>query len=128
MRRNGKKARAQVAGAGSAYVEDVSPDGHTLLFRRDQGLWVKRIGGGGARKLSELPDESQTNAVFSSDGKRVAAFIEADEQDAALGDHVADGSTDELAEGVVPTETTPTSGTVDDARPGHHLAAEPLSG
>ena len=78
MRRNGTKARAQVVGAGSAYVEDVSPNGRTLLFRRDQGLWVKRIGDGAARKLTDLPDESQTNAVFSSDGKRVAAFIEAD--------------------------------------------------
>ena len=93
MRRNGKKARAQVAGAGSAYVEDVSPDGRTLLFRRDQGLWVKRIGDGAARKLTELPDESQTNAVFSSDGKRVAAFIEADERTQLSSISVADGST-----------------------------------
>ena len=51
-----------------------------MLFRRDQGLWVKRIGPGAARKLSELPDGSQTNAVFSSDGKQVAAFIEAEGQ------------------------------------------------
>ena len=112
MRRNGKKARAQVAGAGSAYVEDVTPDGHTLLFRRDQGLWVKRIGSGGARKLTQLPDESQTNGVFSSDGKRVAAFIEAENRTQLSAIVVADGSTDELAEGVVPSETTPTSGTV----------------
>ena len=112
MRRNGTRARAQVAGAGSAYVEDVSPNGRTLLFRRDQGLWVKRIGDGAARKLTELPDESQTNAVFSSDGKRVAAFIEADTRTELSGISVADGSTRELARGVVPTETTPTSGTV----------------
>jgi dipeptidyl aminopeptidase/acylaminoacyl peptidase len=112
MRRDGKKARAQVAGAGSAYVEDVTPDGRTLLFRRDQGLWVKRIGAGGARKLSALPDESQTSSVFSSDGKRVAAFIEADGRTQLSAIYVADGSTDELAEGVVPSETTPTSGTV----------------
>jgi Tol biopolymer transport system component len=112
MRRNGKKARAQVAGAGSAYVEDVSPNGRTLLFRREQGLWIKRIGEGGARKLTELPDESQTNAVFSSDGKRVAAFIEADERTQLSSISVADGSDRELAQGVVPTEMTPTSGTV----------------
>ena len=112
MLRNGRKARAQVAGAGSAYVEDVSPNGRTLLFRREQGLWVKRIGEGGARKLTELPDESQTNAVFSSDGKRVAAFIEADERTQLSSISVADGSDRELARGVVPTETTPTSGTV----------------
>ena len=117
MRRNGKRARAQVAGAGSAYVEDVSPNGRTLLFRRDQGLWVKRIGDGAARKLTELPDESQTNAVFSSDGKRVAAFIEADERTQLSSISVGDGSTRELAQGVVPTETTPTSGTVTELGP-----------
>jgi Tol biopolymer transport system component len=112
MRRNGTRVRSQVAGAGSAYVEDVSPNGRTLLFRREQGLWVKRIGEGGARKLTELPDESQTNAVFSSDGGRVAAFIEADERTQLSSISVADGSDRELAQGVVPTESTPTSGTV----------------
>jgi len=112
MRRDGRKARAQVAGAGSAYVEDVSPNGHTLLFRREQGLWVKRIGGGAARKLTELPDESHTNAVFSFDGRLVAAFIEADKRTQLSSISVADGSTRELAKGVVPTETTPTSGIV----------------
>ncbi len=112
MQRNGRKARAQVAGAGSAYVEDVSPNGRTLLFRREQGLWVKRIGDGAARKLTELPDESQTNAVFSSDGKRVAAFIAAGERTQLSSISVADGSDRELAQGVVPTETTPTSGIV----------------
>ena len=53
------KLQALVAGVGSAYVEDVSPDGHTLLFRRDQGLWSKRIGPGRARKLAQLPDGSR---------------------------------------------------------------------
>jgi Tol biopolymer transport system component len=112
MRRDGKRPKPQVAGAGSAYVEDVSPDGRTLLFRRDQGLWVKRIGNGAARKLTELPDESRTNAVFSSNGKRVAAFIEADGRTQLSSISVADGSTRELAQGVVPTETTPTGGIV----------------
>ena len=60
--RNGTKVKPQVAGVGSAYVEDVAADGHTLLFRRDQGLWVKRIGPAKARKLSQLPDGSETNA------------------------------------------------------------------
>jgi Tol biopolymer transport system component len=75
MKRNGRKLKPQVRGVGSAFVEDVSPDGHTLLFRRSQGLWVKHIGKGRARKLVELPDQSQTNSVFSADGKLVAAFI-----------------------------------------------------
>ncbi len=50
-----RRVKSLVAGVGSAYVEDVSPDGHTLLFRRDQGLWVKRIGPGRARKLARAP-------------------------------------------------------------------------
>lgn len=75
MKRNGSKLKAQVRGVGSAFVEDVSPDGHTLLFRRSQGLWIKHIGKGRARKLIELPDQSQTNSVFSADGKLVAVFI-----------------------------------------------------
>jgi Tol biopolymer transport system component len=112
MRRNGRKVRPQVAGAGSAYVEDIGPDGHTLLIRRDQGLWVKRIGRGRARRLTELPDESRTNAVFSSNGRRVAAFVEADGRTQLSAITVAGRSAHELARGVVPTESsTPTSGT-----------------
>jgi Tol biopolymer transport system component len=80
MRRNGTKVKEQVAGVGSAYVEDVSPNGKVLIFRRAQGLWVKKIGPAQARKLSELPDQSETSSVFSSDGKRVAAFVQVDEE------------------------------------------------
>lgn len=78
MRRDGRKQRELVAGAGSSYIEDVTPNGRLLLFRRDQGLWVKPLplkGEKRARKLIELPDESQANAVFSSDGREVAAFV-----------------------------------------------------
>jgi Tol biopolymer transport system component len=79
MRRDGKKAHELVAGAGSSYIEDVTPNGRLLLFRRDQGLWTKALPLKGAspraRKLIELPDKSQSNAVFSSDGREVAAFI-----------------------------------------------------
>jgi WD40-like Beta Propeller Repeat len=111
MRRNGRKIKPLVAGAGSAYVEDVTRDGRTLLFRRDQGLWVKLIGAGAARKLTELPDGSQTNGVFSSDGKKVAAFIEADGREQLTSIDVRSGSTTQLAEGFVPSETTDTGGT-----------------
>jgi Tol biopolymer transport system component len=79
IRRDGKGMRPLVRGAGSAYVEDVTPNGRLALFRRDQGLWVKALsakaGSVRARKLIELPDGSQANAVFSSDGREVAAFI-----------------------------------------------------
>ncbi len=99
MRRNGSRVRPQVAGVGSAYVEDVSPDGHTVLFRRDQGLWVKHIGRGRARKLTELPDGSRTSSVFSSDGRRVAAFVAQGETETLVSIAVANRRQVELAEG-----------------------------
>jgi dipeptidyl aminopeptidase/acylaminoacyl peptidase len=98
MKRNGAKVRAQVAGVGSAYVEDVSPDGHMVVFRRDQGLWAKRIGNTKARKLSQLPDNSETNAVFSSNGKRVAAFVAVENQQALVSIDVANGRDTRLAD------------------------------
>jgi Tol biopolymer transport system component len=98
MRRNGSRQRSQVAGVGSANVEDVSQDGHTLLFRRDQGLWVKRIGPGKARKLTQLPDGSKTNSVFSPDGRSIAAFITAGETQQLMSIAVADGRKTELAD------------------------------
>jgi dipeptidyl aminopeptidase/acylaminoacyl peptidase len=79
MTDEGKRVRKLIAGAGSSFVEDATAGGRTILFRRDQGLWVKRLGGKG-RKLAELPDQSQTNAVFSSDGSQVAAFTATKEE------------------------------------------------
>ncbi|HEX2392501.1 MAG TPA: hypothetical protein VHI77_06240 [Solirubrobacterales bacterium] len=99
MRRNGARVKAQVAGVGSAYVEDVSPDGHTVIFRRDQGLWVKRIGPAKARKLTQLPDGSKTNCVFSSDGRRVAAFVAHEGEQTLVSINVASGHQSYLAEG-----------------------------
>lgn len=99
MRRDGSRIKAQVAGVGSAYVEDVSPDGHTVLFRRDQGLWVKRIGPAKAHKLTELPDGSKTSSVFSSDGRRVAAFVAHEDEQALVSINVANGRQSYLAEG-----------------------------
>jgi Tol biopolymer transport system component len=99
MRRNGTKVKEQVAGVGSAYVEDVAPDGKMLIFRRAQGLWAKKIGPTKARKLSELPDQSQTTSVFSSDGKRVAAFVAADERQELVSINVETRRQTELARG-----------------------------
>lgn len=81
MGRNGRRVRPLIRGAGSAYVEDVTQGGGLLLFRRDQGLWVVSLPAKGkpaprARKLSEVPDGSATSAVFSSNGREVAAFAE----------------------------------------------------
>lgn len=104
MRRNGTRVKPQVAGVGSAYVEDVSPDGRTLLFRRDQGLWSKRIGPSRARKLCQLPDGSETNGVFSSDGRRVAAFVEAEDRQSLVAIGVESRRQTELAEGFEITE------------------------
>jgi hypothetical protein len=99
MRRNGTKVKEQVAGVGSAYVEDVAPNGKTLIFRRAQGLWVKTIGPGKAHKLSNLPDQSETSSVFSSDGKRVAAFVQADEEQQLVGINVETRHESQLASG-----------------------------
>lgn len=104
MRSNGSKVKALVAGVGSAYVEDVSPVGNTLLFRRDQGLWSKRIGPGKARKLAQLPDGSETNGVFSSDGRRVAAFVAVEDQQSLVAIDVASRRQTELAEGFEASE------------------------
>jgi Tol biopolymer transport system component len=104
MRRNGTKVKPLVAGVGSAYVEDVTPDGHTLLFRRDQGLWSKRIGPGKARKLAQLPDGSKTNGVFSSDGRKVAAFVGVEDQQSLVAVDVATRRQTELAEGFEASE------------------------
>jgi len=99
MRRNGGRVRSLVAGVGSAYVEDVAPNGHTVLFRRDQGLWVKRIGHGRARKLTDLPDGSHTNGVFSSDGRRVAAFVATGDEQSLVAIDVRTRRQTQLAEG-----------------------------
>lgn len=101
MRRNGTKVKPQVRGVGSAFVEDVSPDGHLLLFRRDQGLWSKQIGPAKARKLAQLPDGSETNGVFSSDGRRVAAFVAVEEQQSLVSIDTATRRQRQLAEGFV---------------------------
>jgi dipeptidyl aminopeptidase/acylaminoacyl peptidase len=104
MHRNGTKPKSLVAGVGSAYVEDVTPDGHTLLFRRDQGLWAKRIGPAKARKLCQLPDGSETNGVFSSDGRRVAAFVAVENSQSLVSIDVSTRRQSELAEGFDLTE------------------------
>lgn len=99
MLANGNKEKAQVAGVGSAYVEDVSPDGKMLIFRRDQGLWAKKIGRTKARKLSQLPDQSETTSVFSSDGKRVAAFVAVGEEQQLVSIAVSTRRQSSLAQG-----------------------------
>lgn len=99
VRSNGTKLKSQVRGVGSAYVEDVSPNGKVLIFRRAQGLWVKKIGPGKAHKLSTLPDQSETSSVFSSDGKRVAAFVQAEDEQQLVSVNVETGRDSQLASG-----------------------------
>ena len=99
MRRDGTRPKPQVAGVGSAYVEDVSPDGKLLIFRRAQGLWAKKIGPSKARKLSTLPDQSTTSSVFSSDGKRAAAFVAAEDEQQLVSINVETRRTSQLASG-----------------------------
>lgn len=97
MKANGAKVKPLVRGAGSAYVEDVSPQGHTLIFRRDRGLWVKQLGPKRGKKVAELPDGAQTNSVFSSDGKSVATLVETKESQELVSVNLANGDLDELA-------------------------------
>ncbi|OJU81140.1 MAG: hypothetical protein BGO11_05595 [Solirubrobacterales bacterium 70-9] len=98
MKANGAKVKPLVQGVGSAYVEDVSPQGHTLIFRRDRGLWVKKIGPGKAKKVVELADGSQTNSVFSSDGTSVATLIETRGVDQLMAINLANGRKTEVAD------------------------------
>jgi tricorn protease-like protein len=104
MRADGKRVKPLVAGVGSAYVEDVSPDGRTVLFRRDQGLWSKPIGPGRAHKLAQLPDGSETNGVFSSDGRKVAAFVAVEEQQSLVAIDLRTRRQAQLAEGFEASE------------------------
>jgi dipeptidyl aminopeptidase/acylaminoacyl peptidase len=104
MRENGSHVRPLVRGAGSAFVEDVAPNGRAVLFRRDRGLWVKPIGPGRAHKLTELPDGSKTNAVFSSDGRSVAAFVAGEEEESLSAIDVARRRAANLVEGFDPSE------------------------
>lgn len=120
MRRDGRKVQPQVKGVGSAYVEDVSPDGHMLLFRRDQGLWAKRIGPARAHKLTDLPDGSQTTSVFSSDGRRVAAIVEAEGEQRLVSIDVERGSSVQLAAGYDLAEGGSEIGPVIDWQPVPH--------
>jgi Tol biopolymer transport system component len=99
MLQNGTKVKPQVAGVGSAYVEDVSPNGKMLIFRRSQGLWAKKIGPGKAHKLSNLPDQSETSSVFSSDGKRVAAFVQAEDEQQLVAINIQTRRQSSLAQG-----------------------------
>lgn len=99
MRENGSHVKPLVRGAGSAFVEDVAANGHTLLFRRDRGLWIKPIGPGRAHKLTELPDGSKTNAVFSSDSRLVAAFVADEGGETLSAIDVSSRRSSELAEG-----------------------------
>lgn len=99
MRGNGTRVKPMVRGVGSAFVEDVTPNGRLLLFRRDQGLWVKRLGPGRAHKLTDVADGSKTNAVFSSDGRKVAAFIATEEMEVLSAIDVATRRKSELAQG-----------------------------
>jgi Tol biopolymer transport system component len=97
MKANGAKVAPLVEGVGSAYVEDVSPQGHTLIFRRDRGLWQKKIGPGKAKKIVELPDGSQTNSVFSSDGRSIATLVEEKGEQRVVAINLATGRRIQLA-------------------------------
>jgi Tol biopolymer transport system component len=117
MKSNGAKVKPLVQGVGSAYVEDVSPQGHTLIFRRDRGLWEKKIGPGKANKLAELPDGSQTNSVFSSDGSSVATMIEEQGEQQVMAINLANGRHSTLVRAYAETGASAAIGPVIDWQP-----------
>lgn len=98
MKSDGLRMKPLVRGVGSAYVEDVSPRGHSLIFRRDRGLWVTKIGPGKAKKVAELPDGAQTNSVFSSDSRTVATLIEQQGEQQLIAINLVNGNHIDLAE------------------------------
>jgi len=73
VRWDGRKLRKMIAGAGSAYVDDVAANGRKLLFHRKGGLWLKKLGGR-SRLLVPLADEVEFNAVFDTTGRKVALY------------------------------------------------------
>lgn len=73
MDRRGGQLRRVVARAPSVRLKDVNARTRTMLFGRARGLWVKRLGGG-ARKFVGFPEGGSATAVFSPNGRRVAAL------------------------------------------------------
>jgi tricorn protease-like protein len=80
VRADGRKLRQTIAGAGSSYVDDVTRNGRVLLFHRDQGLWLKKLGGR-SRLLVPIDDGVEFSAVFASDGRKVALYRATEEED-----------------------------------------------
>jgi dipeptidyl aminopeptidase/acylaminoacyl peptidase len=58
--------------------QSVSPDGRSVVFESDHGggeyydLFLAPMAGGTPKNLTDTPDVSETNAVFSPDGARLA--------------------------------------------------------
>lgn len=76
MRRDGRRVRVLLAGGRLSLVQDVSPDGTRLLFRRSGGLWERRIRPGErARKLSSFLRSTTVTALFAPDGRAIAQLV-----------------------------------------------------
>jgi Tol biopolymer transport system component len=95
MRRDGTGARKLIAGAGSAYVEDVSTDGRLLLLRRRAALWLKPLGPSpGSHRARDLAAAYEYNALtasFAPGGREVAIYISNGESDSITAVRVPDG-------------------------------------
>lgn len=88
VRRDGRKLRKAIAGVGSAYIDDVHVAGkrRVLLFHRKGGLWLKRLGGR-SRLVVPIAEGTSFNAVFASDGRKVALYqASAEEQSITIVD------------------------------------------
>ncbi len=77
MRRDRRKVRVLLAGGRISLVQDVSPDGTRVLFRRSGGLWERRIRPGErARKLSSFLRNTNVTALFAPDGRSLAQWVQ----------------------------------------------------
>ena len=127
MRRNGRRSAPLVAGAGSAYVEDVTPTAARSLFRRDQGLWVKRIGPGEraqAQPTARRLEDQRGLLLRRPQGRRLRRGRRP--RSSSPRSPSRDGRQTELAEGFEPSEPRRRPAR-DHDRPDHRLAAGPLA-
>lgn len=81
---DGRRRRSYIAGSGSAYLQDVSPDGRLVLFTRRGGTWVKRIGGGRARQIGVLDDVDALHLKFSPNGNMVGQLTKTETTDSLV--------------------------------------------
>lgn len=95
VRWDGRKLRRMIAGAGSAYVDDIHVAGkrRLLLFHRKGGLWLKKLSGR-SRLVVPIADEVEFNAVFDTSGRHVALYLATEDEQSISIANVGSGVVD----------------------------------